>query len=154
MWKRQHLPFYGAVFLLHHNHFYLFFQPCLQGTITVCKTQAEEFILIRVEYNMCCVAVKNEVQWWSDPQLKLTLGTWNVMFLMGKEPELGCGPTRSQLDIVGLTLKHSSGLDTTLHLRVRERVLNDSSEYSAFLESVGGVLEGFPPGNSPISPLM
>ena len=44
---------------------------------------------------------------WSDPRLlKLVLGTWNVTFLLGKEPELMREAERFQLDIVGLTLTH------------------------------------------------
>ena len=53
--------------------------------------------------------------WQSDPwSLKLTIGTWNVTSLMGKEPELVREVERYRLEIVGLTSTHSSGSGTSL----------------------------------------
>ncbi|KAK7938962.1 hypothetical protein WMY93_002288 [Mugilogobius chulae] len=108
----------------------------------------------------------------------LALGTWNVTSLAGKEPELVREVERFRLDIVGLTSTHSLGSGTitlergwTLHfsgvahvdervaslrLRVGDRSLtvvsaygpNNSAEYPAFLESLGGVLDNAPTGDS------
>ena len=53
--------------------------------------------------------------WQSNPRLsKMTLGTWNVTSLMGKEPELVREAERYRLEIVGLTSTHSSGSGTSL----------------------------------------
>ena len=53
--------------------------------------------------------------WRSDPRLqKLTLSTWNVTSLMGKEPELVREVEKFRLDIVGLTSTHSKDSGTTL----------------------------------------
>ena len=137
-------------------------------------------------------------------QQRLTLGTWNLTTLMGKEPELVCEMERYQLDLVGLTSTHSKGSGTkvldkgwtlffsgvaqgvraqagvgiltsprlssaTLEFTpVDERVAslrlrvgggktltvvcayapNSSSEYSAFLDTLQGVLHGAPVGDS------
>ena len=53
--------------------------------------------------------------WQSDPWLlKLTVSTWNVSSLVGKESELVREVERNQLYIVGLTSMHSSGTGTSL----------------------------------------
>ena len=61
--------------------------------------------------------------WRSDPRLqKLALGTWNVISLGGKEPELVRDVEKFRLDIVGLASTHSigslrgAGLSSTLEL--------------------------------------
>lgn len=45
---------------------------------------------------------------------KLVLGTWNVTFLVGKEPELVWEVERYLLDIFGLTSIHSTGSGNNL----------------------------------------
>ena len=53
--------------------------------------------------------------WCADPQLtKLATGTWNVTFLVEKEPELVLEVERYRLNIVGLTSMHSMGSGTNL----------------------------------------
>ena len=137
-------------------------------------------------------------------QHRLSLGTWNVTKLAGKEPELVREVERYQLDLVGLTSTHSVGSGTELLDRgwtlsfsgvaqgvrrqagvafltsprlsaatleftpVDERVAclrlravggrtltvvcayapNLSAEYPAFLQTLEGVLEGAPAGDS------
>ena len=45
-------------------------------------------------------------------QQRLTLGTWNVTTLVGKEPDLVREAERYRLDLVGLTFTHSKGSGT------------------------------------------
>ncbi|TWW73510.1 hypothetical protein D4764_15G0009040 [Takifugu flavidus] len=53
--------------------------------------------------------------WRSDPRLhKLTLGTWNVTSLVGKEPELVREVEKFRLDIVGQTSTHGKDFGTSL----------------------------------------
>ena len=60
----------------------------------------------------CCMS------WAAGKRLKLSLGTWNVTLLAGKEPELVCKGEQHQLDIVGLTSTHSPSSGTKLPERV------------------------------------
>ena len=46
--------------------------------------------------------------------LKLSIETWNVTSLVGKEPKLVQEVDRYQLDIVGLPSKHNSDSGTSL----------------------------------------
>jgi len=50
----------------------------------------------------------------SGVQGRLVLGTWNVIALAGKEPELVREVERYQLDMVALTSTHSTGSGTKL----------------------------------------
>ena len=135
---------------------------------------------------------------------RLTLGTWNVTTLVGKEPDLVREVERYGLDLVGLTSTHSKGSGTkvldkgyslffsgvaqgvraqagvgiltsprlssctleftpvdkrvaSLRLRVGggntltvvcAYAPNSSAEYPAFLDTLHGVLEGAPVGDS------
>ncbi|XDV39761.1 hypothetical protein PO909_008951 [Leuciscus waleckii] len=45
---------------------------------------------------------------------KLALGTWNVTYLAGKEPEIVREVQRFRLEIVGITSTHGLGSGTTL----------------------------------------
>lgn len=45
---------------------------------------------------------------------RLALGTWNITYLVGEEPELVWEVVRYQLDILGFTSMHSSGSGTKL----------------------------------------
>ncbi|KAK3560252.1 hypothetical protein QTP86_004002 [Hemibagrus guttatus] len=97
----------------------------------------------------------------------LAFGTWNVTSLGGKEPELVREVERYRLEIVGIASTHSLGSGTQLLERgwtlffsgvphARYRCLNvvsaygpnGSVEYPTFLETLRGVLEGAPTGDS------
>ena len=53
--------------------------------------------------------------WHVDPQwTRLATGTWNIISLVGKEPELVCEVERYLLDVVGLTSTRSVGSGTNL----------------------------------------
>ncbi|KAK3557745.1 hypothetical protein QTP86_000302 [Hemibagrus guttatus] len=79
----------------------------------------------------------------------LAFGTWNVTSLGGKEPELVREVERYRLEIVGLASTHSLGSGTQLLERAPQlsrHVLD--VEYPTFLETLRGVLEGAPTGDS------
>ncbi|KAI3360652.1 hypothetical protein L3Q82_002517 [Scortum barcoo] len=103
----------------------------------------------------------------------LAIGTWNVTSLGGKEPELVCGRLRGvaqgerrragvglliapQLSRHVLEFTPVNERVASLRLRVGDRSLavvcaygpNSSTEYLAFLESLGGVLDSAPTGDS------
>ncbi|KAK3530420.1 hypothetical protein QTP86_024465, partial [Hemibagrus guttatus] len=105
----------------------------------------------------------------------LAFGTWNVTSLGGKEPELVREVEQYRLKIVGLASTHSLDPGTqlferaamcwnfpryervvSLRLRARDRCItvvsayrpNGSVEYPTFLETLRGVLEGAPTGDS------
>ncbi|KAI3352048.1 hypothetical protein L3Q82_020863, partial [Scortum barcoo] len=87
----------------------------------------------------------------------LAIGTWNVTSLGGKEPELKCGRLRApQLSRHVLEFTPVNERVASLRLRVGDRSLaivcasgpNSSTEYPAFLESLGGVLDSAPAGDS------
>ncbi|KAK3514153.1 hypothetical protein QTP70_005085 [Hemibagrus guttatus] len=94
----------------------------------------------------------------------LAFGTWNVTSMGGKEPELVREVERYRLEIVGLASTHSLGSGTQLLERgwtlfysgVPHGIsllflvygLNGSVEYPTFLETLRGVLEGAPTGDS------
>ncbi|KAK3566415.1 hypothetical protein QTP86_032265, partial [Hemibagrus guttatus] len=94
----------------------------------------------------------------------LSFGTWTVTSLEGKEPELVREVERYRLEIVGLASTHSLGSGTQLLERgwtlffsgVPHGVSllfsaygpNGSVEYPTFLETLRGVLEGAPTGDS------
>ncbi|KAK0144267.1 hypothetical protein N1851_017353 [Merluccius polli] len=66
-------------------------------------------------------------------------GTWNVTYLVGKEPELVRKVEKFRLDIVGLTSMHSKGSGTSLLER----------GWTLFHAGVAtGVLESAPSGDS------
>ncbi|KAK3517547.1 hypothetical protein QTP70_012628 [Hemibagrus guttatus] len=69
----------------------------------------------------------------------LAFGTWNVTSLGGEEPELVREVERYQLEIVGLA---------STQLLERAYGPNSSVEYLTFLETLRGVLEGAPTGDS------
>ncbi|KAI3373481.1 hypothetical protein L3Q82_021949 [Scortum barcoo] len=82
----------------------------------------------------------------------LAIGTWNVTSLGGKEPELVREVERYRLEIVGLTSTHSLGSGTqllergwTLHYSGVAQAVQSTL---AFLESLGGVLDSAPTGDS------
>ncbi|KAK3531804.1 hypothetical protein QTP70_029732 [Hemibagrus guttatus] len=96
----------------------------------------------------------------------LAFGTWNVTSLGGKEPELVREVEQYRLEIVGLDSMHSLGSGTQLLERgwtlfysgvphgIGVSLLfwlvlpNGSVEYPTFLETLRGVLEGTPTGDS------
>ncbi|KAI3362065.1 hypothetical protein L3Q82_012213 [Scortum barcoo] len=83
----------------------------------------------------------------------LAIGTWNVTSLGGKEPELVCGRLRAAMCWSSPQVNERVA---SLRLRVGDRSLavvcaygpNSSTEYLAFLESLGGVLDSAPTGDS------
>ncbi|KAK3525845.1 hypothetical protein QTP70_010916 [Hemibagrus guttatus] len=103
----------------------------------------------------------------------LAFGTWNVTSLGGKEPELVREVEQYQLDIVRLASTHSLGSGTQLlergwtlfssgvphgeRCRAGVSVVsaygpNGSVDYPTFLETLRGVLEGAPAGDSIVLP--
>ncbi|KAK3541012.1 hypothetical protein QTP86_010126 [Hemibagrus guttatus] len=87
----------------------------------------------------------------------LAFGTWKVISLGRKEPELVREVERYRLEIVGLASTHSLGSGTQLLERgwtlfvsgvLHAYGPNGSVEYPTFLETLRGVLEGAPTGDS------
>ncbi|KAI3364048.1 hypothetical protein L3Q82_010874 [Scortum barcoo] len=108
---------------------------------------------MRGRCNVVWVAVMSSSHPWTKT---LAIGTWNVTSLGGKEPELSA--RRSLRG--GWTLHYSgvaqgerrAGVGLLIAPQLSHHVLeftpNSSTEYPAFLESLEGVLDGAPTGDS------